>query len=530
MNGLTQLIYWLVHDKLHWTQAASPDAMPWFWLVLAAVAAVVPVWLLAQAVAGVSTYIERKVAADIQRRVGPNQAGILGKSLKKDVIPLLPLPDSLNRLIAALIPGFIDRMIQRIGGIGEIIFLADGVKLIMKEDLVPAKADKPLFRLSPMLVVMSIFPAWAVLPFAARYTIANLNIGIFFIAAVTSIAVIGILMAGWASNNKWALLGGMRAAAQIVSYELPAGMVIITAILITGSMSMFAICENQCGYAVDHARVTEQIAAENAHLVHPAQGTPPGPLPVVIQESTYSVASVPMSGWFFDWNIFNPVLLVLAGVYFVSILAESNRTPFDIPEAESELVAGYHTEYSGIRFSFFMMAEFNEVWILAGVFVTIFLGGFYSGIPWLEHLVMIDPHAAKAFHFDNYAWYSLFLHVPAFLLKTFAVVLVIMWVRWTLPRFRVDQMMSLCWKKLIPIAASITLVMTLWTLFSPGIYAALSTPAIPGEFYGDILKAIFSIALAIWLFRFFRQPTHAEATQRNADLVPPTQVGTAVTG
>lgn len=523
MQGLMELINWVMVEVLKQPHIASPADLPWYLWVAGALMAVLPVWGLAQAFAGVSTYIERKIAADIQRRVGPNQAGILGKSLKKDVIPYLPFPNGLNKFIAALVPGFVDRMVQKVGGIGEIIFLADGVKLILKEDLVPAKADKVLFKLSPMLVVMSIFPAWAVLPFAARYAIANLNIGIFYIAAVTSIAVIGILMAGWASNNKWALLGGMRAAAQIVSYELPAGMVIITAILISGSMNMFDIAENQTGYAVNHAAVN-QLQAQAA--------TAAQPVAVTIPQETYSLGPIPMSGWFFNWNIFNPVMAVLAGVYFIAILAESNRTPFDIPEAESELVAGYHTEYSGIRFSFFMMAEFNEVWILSGLFVTIFMGGFYSGIPWLEQAVMnpvLDPNVGM-YHFTNYAWTSLLVHIPAFLLKTFGVVLIIMWVRWTLPRFRVDQMMSLCWKKLIPMTFVLSVVMVLWTLFSPGLYHLISTDTFHGEAVGDLIKAAIAIGVTVWTVRFMRKPTGAESMTKNADLVPPSGMGTAVSG
>ena len=397
--------------------------------------------------AGFSTYLERKLAADIQRRIGPNKcnvgtflgdwarlvvangkgpkAGFHGKMMGLTFIPLVPLFDLGDKILTRLAPGFM-------------IFMADGLKLIMKEDIIPDAVDKPLFRLAPILVLVSALAAVAALPYSDAWYLADFNIGIFYIAAVTSIEVLGILMAGWASNNKWALLGGMRSAAQIVSYELPVGIVIATAIVLSGTLSMQNMTLDQFGFAAGGA---------------------------------YN------QGWFWNWNIFQPVMFILAPVYFLAALAECNRTPFDIPEAESELVSGYHTEYSGMRFGLFFMAEYTMMFVTSAIAVTIFLGGWSTGIGPLEKLLMAHGPdfagngamtSAPVFH-----WYGTLIHLGVFLAKTYGLVMLMMWIRWTLPRFRVDQMMSLCWKKLIPIGliclfavcAWMLLCMPLWVMF-----------------------------------------------------------------
>lgn len=299
--------------------------------------------------AGVTSWLERRVWARMQSRVGPN----------------------------------------RVGPQGILQWLADGIKNLLKEDLIPASADAKLFSLAPYVVFMGFLCTFVVIPFGENLIVADLNIGILYILAVTSLVVVGILMAGWASNNKWSLLGGMRSAAQIVSYEIPAGLAVLTIVFLAGTMSMQGIIN--------------------------AQGWAP---------------------W--DWFLFhNPFAFAAFFIYFTAALAEGNRTPFDIPEAESELVAGYVTEYSGMRFLFFFFAEWGNLYVIGAVATTLFLGGWQvPPLPIFEN----SPVLLAAAQFLT------------FFLKAYLWVFVAMWVRATLPRVRVDQLMSLCWKYMVPLA------------------------------------------------------------------------------
>ena len=456
------------------------------------VAVVVPcliVFLLIQAVAGASTYIERKVAADIQCRVGPNKCNIGsllgefaratvrngkdpraktgGKVMAALLAPALPLLDIVDKVALKLAPGVM-------------IFLADGIKLIMKEDIIPDAVDKPLFKLAPTIVIASAFAALAVLPYSDAWYVADFNIGIFYIAAITSIEVLGILMAGWASNNKWALLGGMRSAAQIVSYELPVGLAIATGIMISGRMSMQWMTFDQFDMRENASWATQ--------------------------------------GWFWQWNLFHPAMFILAPVYFLAALAECNRTPFDIPEAESELVSGYHTEYSGMRFAIFFMAEYAMMCVVCAIAVTLFLGGWSTGIAPLENLLMVsDPLTHQLAKFDahgimteapKFHMVGTLIHLICFCLKTYALVFVMMWIRWTLPRFRVDQMMTLCWKKLIPLGMLCFFLVSVWMV------ARIPLVNLVGEdrlfMITFVLRAGFAIATVGWIIWFFRKPLTTE--------------------
>ena len=324
-------------------------------------AAVVVLSFFVAPLAGITSWLERRVWARMQSRVGPN----------------------------------------RVGPQGILQWLADGIKNLLKEDIIPTAADKWLFVFAPYVVFVGFLATFVVIPFGSQLIVADLNIGIFYLIAVTSLVVVGILMAGWASNNKWSLLGGMRSAAQIVSYEIPAGLAVLTIIFVAGTMSMQGIIK--------------------------AQGWAP---------------------W--DWFLFyNPFTFAAFFLYFTAALAEGNRTPFAIPEAESELVAGYVTEYSGMRFLFFFFAEWGNLYVIGAVAATLFLGG------WQVPPITDQPVVLGILQF------------VVFFLKAYLWVFVAMWVRGTLPRVRVDQLMSLCWKYMVPLSFICLLGTAAWMVIWP---------------------------------------------------------------
>ncbi|MCZ7647840.1 MAG: NADH-quinone oxidoreductase subunit H [Planctomycetota bacterium] len=478
---------WLMHAPWGvWIIDLIQTVLGWVWLhpsdhtlalLIGASIPVVVVFFLIQAVAGGSTYIERKVAADIQRRVGPNQcnpSNFLGAVFAEAVARGQAAGASKGhqffaKLAAPLVPVFklLDAILGRIAP-GLLIFLADGIKLIMKEDLVPSAADKPMFKLAPAIVLASAFAALAALPYSDGFYVADFNIGVFYIAAITSIEAIGILMAGWASNNKWALLGGMRSAAQIVSYEIPVGLALLTGIILSGTMSMQGMIHQQYGF--------EGVGWSQ--------------------------------GWWWNWNVFaSPFMLLLFPVYYLAGLAECNRTPFDIPEAESELVAGYHTEYSGMRFAFFFMAEYAMMCVVSAIAVTIFLGGWSTGIGPLENWMMVAkpgqliPGTETVAAAPVFGWLGGLVHLVAFLVKTYLLVFVMMWIRWTLPRFRVDQMMTLCWKKLIPLSLACMTGASLWMLVRPWIVSQENPEALGN--LTALISMVLSLAIGGFLFWWF---------------------------
>jgi NADH-quinone oxidoreductase subunit H len=267
--------------------------------------------------------------------------------------------------------------------------------------VIPEEADARLFKFAPYLVVLAFILPWAVMPFSSALILADLNIGILYMTAITALTVVGVLMAGWASNNKWSLIGGIRSAAQIISYEIPAGLSIFPVVLITGTLSMQGI-----------------IRAQEWEPYH--------------------------------WFIFaNPFCFVAAIILFVSSLAENNRTPFDLPEAESELVAGFATEYSSMRYLFFFMAEWGNMFIAAAIIVTLYLGG------WQAPRVSDNQVVMNALQFIS------------FMVKVLILVFVSMWIRGTLPRVRIDQMMSLCWKYFVPISFIDMIGTAVWVAFFP---------------------------------------------------------------
>jgi NADH-quinone oxidoreductase subunit H len=328
--------------------------------------AVVIILLFMAPTAGIITWVERRVSARMQSRIGPNRAG----------------PQ------------------------GFLVWLADGIKSIMKEDIVPTDSDKPLFRLAPYLVFAGVSATFVVMPFGQYLIAADLDIGILFIVAVTSLVTIGLMTGGWASNNKYSMLGGIRSAAQIISYEVPGAVAIVCIVMMTGSLRL-------------------------QDIIH-AQG-----------------------GWPWEWFMFkNPITFGLFFLYFTTALAEGNRAPFDLPEAESELVAGYSTEYSGMRYLFFFFAEWANVFVMCGIATALFLGGW--------QLPGVAPGQQEA-HFGLQLLGSVL-----FLSKAWFLIFVVIWIRWTLPRVRIDQMMNLCWKWFVPLSFGAFMLTAAWVVWNPG--------------------------------------------------------------
>jgi NADH-quinone oxidoreductase subunit H len=301
---------------------------------------------LAAVLALIGVYLERKISAHMQNRLGPMYVG---------------------------------------GWHGWAQTIADAVKLLLKEDIVPKAADKLLHLMAPFIVFAATLAAFAVLPFGRKLVVSDLSVGVLYLVAISSFVVVGIILAGWASNNKWSLLGAMRSAAQIVSFEVPATLAILIPIMIVGTMNLGEI-------------VNYQVGGIHKWLI---------------------------------WKFF-PFNLIAFLIYFIASLAEVNRAPFDIPEAESEIVAGFHTEYSGMKWAMFFLAEYANMFLVGVIGATLFLGGWSSP-------------------FGNFLNSGPFQVLWIFL-KAFALIFVHIWLRWTLPRVRVDQLMYTCWKVLLPFA------------------------------------------------------------------------------
>lgn len=320
-----------------------------------------------------STYAERKVAAFLQDRVGPNRAGPFG------------------------------------------IFqpMADGAKMFMKEEIIPTQSSGLLFIVGPSLAILTACIGSAVIPWGQKLTIGSrvidlqvtdINVGILYIFGVVSLGVYGIMIGGWASNNKYSLLGAIRAASQNISYEIAMGLSIIALLMLTGTLSLREIAEQQHGFW--------------------------------------------SNGWF-TWNFFRQPLGFL--IFIICAFAETNRSPFDLPECETELVGGYHTEYSSMKLGFYLFAEYINMFISSAVMATLYFGGF--NFPFMHHLGLSENLVT-------------ILGVVALFAKIIFFIFFFMWVRWTIPRFRYDQLMNLGWKVLIPLAiANIVLTGVVATIF-----------------------------------------------------------------
>jgi NADH-quinone oxidoreductase subunit H len=351
----------------------------WPWLAYT-LAALVQIGLLLNLVAvGALLFIwmERKVSGRIQDRLGPTRVG---------------------------------------GKFGWLQTLADGLKLLTKEDLMPDGADKFLFKIAPYISFCASLAAFMAIPFAGGqypFVALHMNVAVFYILAVLGLEVFGVILAGYSSASKWSLFGAMREAAQVVSYEVPLGMCAVVPVLLAGSMDLVFIGDRQ-------------------------------------------------AGWFTNWYIFHdPFTFVIFWVYFTCATASVNRAPFDLAEAESELVAGFHTEYSGLRWSFFFMAEYGSMLAVSLLASILFLGGWHGPVPVGQWLGLTFEHGH---------WYGIAGNVLGTLnviTKGVVGVTVMMWIRWTLPRLRIDQVITVCLKYCVPIAAVMFLCATTWQYYLP---------------------------------------------------------------
>ncbi|MCF7824008.1 MAG: NADH-quinone oxidoreductase subunit H [Candidatus Marinimicrobia bacterium] len=385
-------------------------------LSLFIVAALIFVFVAVNAI--VLVYVERKVSAFMQVRLGP----------------------------------------MRVGKFGVLQTVADALKLLQKEDIIPEKADKVLFTIGPWTILVASVATFAAIPFSDTLLAANMNIGLFYVISISSIVVLGIVMAGWASNNKWSLYGAMRSAAQIISYEIPVGITLVAVVAVVGSLNLQTIIQSQGGVG---------------NLFHWI----PIPLP--------------------NWYIFHsPFLFLAAFVYMIGATAEINRTPFDIPESESELVAGFMTEFSGLRWALFFLSEYANATLVAFLVSIVFLGGWqspfasYSGAQ--AALLVISLVAimwtvfvkVKIGRLSMYplgisilttmaAWlfpgFAIWLASPGLfwiVLKAASIIFLLMWFRWTFPRLRVDQLMYVSWKVILPISLINLMGVAVWMWLS----------------------------------------------------------------
>ncbi len=354
MTPRSPLVDWLAESLPEW--AAIP--------VAAIVAATVLVGFV-----GVSAFLyiwaERKVSGRIQDRFGPT----------------------------------------RVGPFGLLQSLADGIKLITKEDTSPAVADGILFRLAPYLAFAASFAGFLALPFGDGLVAQPLRIGAFFLLAVLSSEVFGVMLAGYSSGSKWALFGGVREAAQVVSYEVPRSLSVLVPICVLGTLDLSEMARRQ-------------------------------------------------SGAFWEWTAFHdPFCFVAFFLYFITATASCKRAPFDLAEAESELVAGFHTEYSGFRWSVFFLAEYGSMFAVSGLATLLFLGGWHSGV------LPFEPSQQFGF------WLGNAMNAAVFIGKSSGLVLVMMWLRWSLPRLRIDQVMMVCLKYLLPIGCGLLIGVAVWQLY-----------------------------------------------------------------
>ena len=342
----------------------------------------------------VAIYAERKLSAFIQDRLGPMEVGYYG-------------------------------MAQTV---------ADLLKLIQKEDITPAKSDSRLFKVAPIIIFTSVFAGFAVLPLSASWSGATFSSAIFFLLAIISLDVIGIVIAGWSSNNKYSMLGTMRSAAQIISYEVPLGLSVLCVCMVCESLDLQEISYQQ------------SILREQPQYLFGIE--------------SWGIDTSAIGG-FLTWNIFRMPLLAGAWIiFFIASLAECNRAPFDLPEAESEIVAGFQTEYSGFRWAVIMLAEYGMMLLVSILGAVLFFGSWNTPLPNIGSVTLATWTSGAPGTIASTLWGIFWL-----MSKSWFLVSLQMWVRWTYPRLRVDQLMNLSWKYLTPLALGLVILCGFWKIF-----------------------------------------------------------------
>lgn len=348
----------------------------------------------------IAVYAERKISAFMQDRLGPMEVGYYG-------------------------------ILQTI---------ADLLKLLQKEDIIPAKANKHLFKVAPLIIFVPIFTAFAALPLSPGWAAPAFSSALYFLFAIISLDVIGIIIAGWASNNKYSMLGTMRSAAQIISYEVPLTLSVLCACVLTQTLDLQEISFQQ-GIFIGELNASDY--SRNYLLGIKQLG-----------------ADITLTGGFLTWNVFRmPVLFFAWVIFFIASLAESNRAPFDLPEAESELVAGFQTEYSGFRWAVMMLAEYGMMLLVSIVGVILFWGSWNTPFPNIGSLKLADWTSGQKGTLLYHAWGIFWL-----ISKSLVMIALQMWVRWTYPRVRIDQLTHLSWKYLTPGALILLLISSLWRI------------------------------------------------------------------
>jgi NADH-quinone oxidoreductase subunit H len=439
--------------ELQW-KALGPTWQGVILAVVRAVLLVVPVLLMVVPI----IWFERRLLGWFQDRIGPNRTGNITFSRT-----------------SRYVPSFLRGKKIQMRGLAQP--MADGLKLFMKEDITPHAVDKVIYFIAPAIALFPAFTLAATIPwgpFPLLTPVADVNIGVLYIMAISSLGVYGIVLAGYAGNNKFSLLGGLRSSAQLISYELAMAVSLACIVMTTGSL-----------------KPSDMVAFQDTAF--------------------WGFKDVPFIDFFANWNALTPFGAVAALVFLICMVAETNRAPFDLPEAENELVAGYHTEYSSMKFAVFFMGEYASMFVYGMIFVTVFFGGYRLLPIRFDWLAQQYPNSGDIWHLLDILNGDSILGVLWFILKAWMVICFYIWLRATMPRLRYDQLMSLGWKSLLPLATANLVVVALWIVTT--------------EVYGSIAGWIFSLAavgIAILLYRSLN--TNAKSGQlqnRKVTMVDP---------